>query len=151
MHHTKTKGDIGLVKVIADLTLKGYVPCIPLSEHQTYDLIAVSRNGKAFRLQVKYATLKRNGTIEVRFRRNWSDKNGTHTEHYSKDEFDYYAIYCQEKNSVLYVPNTHDCPKAIRFNRAANNQKKNVNWFKNYLDLMGASETIRCTPEMVKT
>ncbi|MFC1480602.1 group I intron-associated PD-(D/E)XK endonuclease, partial [Candidatus Omnitrophota bacterium] len=41
MHHTKSKADLGLAKVIADLIQKGYVPCIPLSEHQPYDLLAV--------------------------------------------------------------------------------------------------------------
>ncbi|MBL7155978.1 MAG: hypothetical protein ISS90_02435 [Candidatus Omnitrophica bacterium] len=152
MHHTKHKGDLGLAKVIGDLIKKGHVPCVPLSEHQPYDLVAVLIDGSIIRLQVKYATLKNNGTVEVRFRRNWSDKKGVHTEWYNKNEFDYYAIYCPEKDVVLYVPNAPDCPKAIRFDRAANNQKQSVKWANDYLEIKReSSETIRHTPEMVKT
>ena len=141
-----------MAKVISDLVEKGHVPCIPLSEHQPYDLVAILNDGASIKIQVKYATLKNNGTVEVRFRRNWSDKNGTHSEHYGEQEFDYYAVYCPEKETVLYVPNSSDCPKAIRFDKSANNQKQNIKWANNYLDIKReSSETIRHTPEMVKT
>jgi len=152
MHHTKRKADIGVAKVIADLTEKSYVPCIPLSEHQAYDIVAVHEKGEAIRIQVKYATLKPNGTVEVRYRRNWSDSNGAHTECYKKEEFDYYAIYCPEKNTVVYIPNSSSCPKAIRFDKTGNNQMQSVKWANNYLEIKReSSETIRHTPEMVKT
>jgi hypothetical protein len=135
VHHTKSKGDIGLAKVIADLMLKGYTPCIPLSEHQPYDLVAVGKGGKVFKLQVKYASLKPNGTVEIRFRSSWADKNGSHIRHYRKEEFDLYAIYCPEKEAVLYIPNSSTCPKAVRFDITMNNQKRNVKWAKEYLCL----------------
>ena len=152
VHHTKAKADIGLTKVIADLTVKEYIPCIPLSEHQPYDIVAIAKNGLAFKFQVKYASLKKNGTIEVGFRTSWADKNGTHIRHYSKNQFDYYAIYCPERDIVLYLPNSPNCPKVLRFDKPANNQKQHVNWFNDYLDLKReSSETIRCTPETVKT
>jgi len=152
LHHTKFKADVGLAKVLSDLTSKGYVPCLPLSEHQPYDIVAVSQSGKVFKLQVKYSALKSNKTVEVRFRTSWADKNGTHTKHYSREQFDYYAVYCPEKEIVLYVRNSPDCPKAIRFEKAANNQKYDVKWAKDYLKLdRESSETIRCTPETVKT
>jgi hypothetical protein len=152
LHHTKSKGDIGLAKVIADLTVKGYVACIPLSEHQPYDIVVIGKSGEAIKLQVKYASLRSNGTIEVRFRRSWADKNGAHSEHYSEDEFDYYAIYCPEKDIVLYVLNSVDCPKVLRFEKTANSQDRYVKWANDYLELSReSSETIRCTPEMVKT
>lgn len=38
-HHTKIKGDIGLVKAIAELTELNYIVSIPISEHQHYDII----------------------------------------------------------------------------------------------------------------
>ncbi|HPM42829.1 MAG TPA: group I intron-associated PD-(D/E)XK endonuclease [Candidatus Omnitrophota bacterium] len=152
MHHTKTKADIGVAKVIGDLAIKGYVPCIPLSEHQPYDIVAVSKDGCSYKLQVKYASLKANGTIDVSFRTSWADKNGTHIRHYAKKDFDYYALYCAEKDIVLYVPNDPGCPKAIRFEKAANNQNHSVKWANDYLKLeRESSETTRCTPETVKT
>ena len=102
MHHTKYKGDIGLARVISDLIEKGYVPCIPLSEHQPYDLVVVLDKGVTVKLQVKYAALKKNGSVEVRFRRNWSDKNGTHSEAYKEKEFDFLEniIDCRIINSI---------------------------------------------------
>ena len=152
MHHTKAKADIGLAKVIADLMTKGHIPCIPLSEHQPYDLVVVLGNGEIVKLQVKYAQLKKNGTVDVKFRTSWADKQGIHTRHYQEQDFDYYAIYCPEKEQVLYVVNTFDCPKSIRFDKPANNQHKNVKWADAYTDIRKeSSETIRHTPAMVKT
>jgi hypothetical protein len=152
LHHTKFKADIGVAKTITDLLSKGHIPCIPLSEHQPYDLVVVLKDGKTIRMQVKYATLKKNGTIEVKFRTMWVDKNGMHTRYYKDDDFDYYAIYCPNKEKVLYVSNTTDCPRAIRFEKPSNNQLKNVKWANDYLDIKWeSSETIRRRPEKVKT
>lgn len=152
MHHTKVKADIGVAKVIADLLIKGYIPCIPLSEHQPYDIVAVIDNGKTIKLQVKYATLMKNGTIEVKFRTSWADRHGTHIKHYEVKDFDYYAIYCPEKDKVFYVYNSPDCPKALRFDRAGNNQSKYIHWADDFLVLKTkSSETIRHTSEMTKT
>jgi len=151
LHHTKFKADIGAAKCIADLVSKGYVPCIPLSEHQPYDIVAVLDNGSAVKLQVKYAAL-RNGVAEVKFRTSWADKHGSHTKHYNKDDFDFYAIYCPDKDKVLYVPNSSDCPKIIRFEKTLNNQEKYVKWANDYQVIKReSSETIRHTPVKVKT
>ena len=151
MHHTKFKADIGVAKCIADLASKGYVPCIPLSEHQPYDIVAVLDNGPAIKIQVKYAALK-NGVVEIKFRTSWADKHGSHTKHYNKDDFDFYAIYCPEKDKVLYVPNSSNSPKIIRFEKTLNNQGKNVKWADDYQVIKReSSETIRHTPVKVKT
>ncbi len=151
MHHTKAKADLGVAKTIADLVQKGYVPCMPLSEHQAYDIVAVN-NGNIVKLQVKYATLQENGTIEIKFRTSWADKHGTHMKRYSESDFDYFAIYCPEKELVLYVPNKKDAPKILRFEKALNNQAKHIKWASDYLEIKReSSETIRHTPVMVKT
>ena len=145
MHHTKFKADIGVAKVIADLTVKGYVPCIPLSEHQPYDIVAIDNNGKSIKLQVKYATLKNNGIVEVKFRRTWVDNNGIHSEHYSENEFDYYAIYCPEKDKVLYIQNKDNCPKSIRFEKTNNNQSKHIKWADDYSELRESPQRLYAT------
>ena len=88
-----------------------------------------------FKLQIKYAALKKNGTIEIRYRTSWADKNGSHIKKYKEQDFDYYAIYCYEKDIVLYIPNKLDCPKAISFSKPSNNQKEFVKWAKDYLVL----------------
>jgi hypothetical protein len=72
--------------------------------------------------------------------------------HYNKNAFDYYAIYCPDKNIVVYIPNSYNCPKAIRFDKPRNNQRKFVKWANDYLEIKReSSETIRHTPETVKT
>jgi hypothetical protein len=145
LHHTKFKADIGVAKTIADLTAKGYVPCIPLPEHQPYDIVVVDKNGEAVKLQVKYATLKGNGTIDVKFRTSWVDKHGTHIRRYSEKEFEYYAIYCPEKEVVLYIPNTLDCPKSLRFEKPRNNQDKYVKWAQDYLHINESPQRLNAT------
>jgi len=135
LHHTKVKADIGVAKVIADLVQKGHVPCIPLSEHQPYDIVAILKNGKAVKLQVKYSALFGSGIVEVKFRTSWADKHGTHMRAYKLQDFDYYAIYCPENEVVLYIPNSTNCPKVVRFSKTANNQTKYVKWANDYLDI----------------
>ncbi len=139
LHHTKCKADLGVAKTIADLMERGHIPCIPLSEHQPYDLVVVLGDQRVVRLQVKYAALKKNGTIHLGFRTSWADRHGTHMKRYSQDEFDYYALFCPEKNCVLYVPNTENCPKVIRFERSHNSQTKYVKWANDYLELGNGS------------
>jgi hypothetical protein len=53
-HHTKTKGDLAVAIVIADLTKKGYGIFLHLSEHLPIDLIAY-KDEKCFRIQCKYS------------------------------------------------------------------------------------------------
>jgi hypothetical protein len=135
MHHTKNKADIGVTQVIADLTSKGFVPCIPLSEHQPYDLVAVNDNGKLLKLQVKYASLMKNGCVEVKSKTVWADRNGNHIRKYRRSDFDYYAIYCPTKKVILYIPNTSNCPTYVRFEKTKNNQNMHVRWAEEYLNL----------------
>jgi hypothetical protein len=52
-HHTKNKGDLGLVQAMADLTAKGWAILVPLTEHEAFDLVAY-RDGRFLRVQVKY-------------------------------------------------------------------------------------------------
>ena len=39
MHHTKDKGDLGLTKIISDLTEKEFKVLLPISEHLPFDLV----------------------------------------------------------------------------------------------------------------
>ncbi len=134
-HHTKSKADLGLAKVIADLVRRGWTPCIPLSEHQAYDLVAVSGQGRTIKLQVKYAGLKKNGVIDVKVSTSWADRNGNHMRRYRASDFDYYAIYCPEKEMILYAPNKRSGPKTIRFERSGNNQSMHIRWAKAFTEL----------------
>lgn len=114
MHHTKHKGDIATAKTILDLTQKGYVVFAPvICENARFDLIAY-KDSKCYRIQCKYSIL---GIANNKT--NWADKNGTHSKTYSKEDFDYYAVYLPEIDKVCY-PSTdfigikirHQVPKS---------------------------------------
>jgi hypothetical protein len=65
----------------------------------------------------------------------WVDRHGFHSRRYHENQFDYYALYCPEKELVLYIPNTVNCPTVVRFDRTSNNQQKHVKWAKAYRKL----------------
>ncbi len=100
-HHTKEKGDLGVLKAQADLAERGYIVCSPLTEHASFD-IAIYRDGRFTRVQVKYVTAK-NGVIKADFRSRWSDSHGAYVKAPDKSEVDLYCIYCPETNRCYYV------------------------------------------------
>jgi PD-(D/E)XK endonuclease len=101
-HHTKDKGDLGVAHAIADLADQGFVVLTALTEHAPFDLVAYGA-GAFIRVQVKYRALSSSGTIEVQFRRIWSDANGRHVQHVEKDEIDVVCIYCPDTRSCYYI------------------------------------------------
>jgi hypothetical protein len=107
-HHTKDKGDLGVAHAIADLADQGFVVLTALTEHAPFDLVAY-RDGRFFRIQVKYRALSSSGTIEVQFRRTWSDASGRHVQAIDKEEIDFICIYCPDTRSCHYID-----PKAFR-------------------------------------
>lgn len=133
-HHTKNKGDLGVLKVKCDLCSKGYVILSPETEHAPFDLVAY--RGKNFkRVQVKYRSVK-NGAVEVSFRTTWADKNGSHIKHYDLSEIDVIAIYCPDTDKCYYL-NPRNFNKAIRLRveTPKNNQSINVKFANDYLEV----------------
>lgn len=130
-HHTKDKGDLGVVMVIADLVRHGVDVYVPLSEHQPSDLIAADRRGRIARVQVKYRTLERTGIVSIDFRNTYSDSHGVHSKLADHSQFDCYAVYCPQTEKVYYL-RIDDIPKeskqyvSLRIVPTANNQKKKV-------------------------
>jgi hypothetical protein len=125
---TKLKGDIGLTKVIADLTEKGYEISIPLAEHMPYDLIFhdVDGTGKLYRLQVKYSA--RN---TVKCATSYLTKNGTITSKYETEDFEYYAIYLPDIKECVYLPNKNK--NNVKVRTVANSKcYNNFIWWEDY-------------------
>ena len=102
-HHTKDKGDIGLVKAISDLTEKGFSILTPLSEHLPFDFVAYhTENEKLYRVQSKYSTM-RNNKIEVRLRTSYNSRKGCVSTRYKEGSFDVISVYCPETSIVYYL------------------------------------------------
>ena len=57
-HHTKNKGDLGVLKAKCDLFEKGYLTLSPDSEHCPFDIV-IWKNGVFKTVQVKYREVKK--------------------------------------------------------------------------------------------
>lgn len=130
-HHTKTKGDIGVLKVQCSLAENGYTVLLPLTEHASYDLVA-EKAGAFRRIQVKYRSAY-NGKIEVTFKNTWSDKSGRHVVQVDKNEVDLYAVYCPDTDKVYYFdPKEFSASITLRFTLPRNNNQKGFHLADNY-------------------
>ena len=99
-HHTKSKGDLGVLKAQADLAQQGYMVLLPLTEHQQFDLV-VYKDSQFKRVQVKYRSAI-GGKLHINFRSVWSDQHGIHTIPIDKTQVDLYCIYCPETDQCYY-------------------------------------------------
>ena len=123
MHHTKDKGDLGVLKAQVYLFEQGYMILLPQTEHAPFDIVAY-KNGVFKRVQVKYKSVDRRGSITVHFRSSWSDKNGIHSKKVNKSEIDLYCIYCPEIDSCYYLnPKEFDKSVTLRVEAPRNSQK----------------------------
>lgn len=132
-HHTKTKGDIGVLKAQCELAIQGFTILNPLTEHSSYDLVA-EKDGNFKRVQVKYRSLEKDGAIRVSFTSSWADKNGSHTNKVDKSLIDLYAVYCPETDKVYFFnPSDFKEHVTLRVNAPKNNQSIGINLAEDFL------------------
>ena len=128
VHHTKFKGDLGVLKAQLDLFEQGFTIFVPLTEHCPFDLVAY-KNGEFRRVQVKYRSVDRFGKIDVKFSTCWTDKQGTHTNPINKGDVDLYCVYCPDTDDCYYLePGQFGSNASLRVEAPKNNQAKNVNF-----------------------
>jgi len=126
MHHTKQKGDLGVLKAQLDLFEQGFILLNPMTEHAPFDLVAY-KDKKFLRIQVKYKSVDKTGSITVHFRSCWADKNGTHMQAVDKREVDIYCIYCPDTDECYYFnPSEFKRSVTLRVEMPKNNQSKNI-------------------------
>ncbi len=127
-HHTKDKGDLGVLKAQIDLFEQGFTILAPLTEHCPFDLVAY-RDGEFRRVQVKYRALDRFGKVGVKFSTSWADRHGTHTSPIDKDEVDLYCIYCPDTDECYYLrPADFGSNASLRVRTPKNGQTKGVHF-----------------------
>jgi hypothetical protein len=127
MHHTKTKGDIGVGFVVADLLENGIVPALPMSEHLPFDIVAISACSHISRVSVKYREKNKYGCVVVPLSSVWADKKGNHVKKADKSLFDVTAIYCPDTKKVYYVRNDETNEAiSLRIDKPKNNQMINI-------------------------
>jgi len=132
-HHTKDKGDTGVGFVIADLMSKNIQVCIPISEHQPYDLVGIRSNGTTIKISVKYRKASE-GTVDIQFKSVYSDSRGSHSEFTDKSCIDLMAIYCPDTQKVYYInPSNFNLAVSLRISPTKNNQTKGILFADSYL------------------
>jgi hypothetical protein len=124
-HHTKEKGDLGVVCAVADMVRKGFIVLNPMTEHAPFDLVAYDHE-RFYRVQVKYRAVV-NGTIRLPFTSSWADRHGTHTLHMDKGSVDVVCIYCPDTDRCYYIdPRQHRRAVTLRLAPTRNRQAKGV-------------------------
>ena len=127
-HHTKRKGDLGVLKAQVDLFEQGFTICMPQTEHSPFDLVAY-RKGEFRRVQVKYRKIDKNGKIDVKFSTCWTDKAGTHTVPIDKAEIDIFCVYCPDTDECYYLdPNHFRANATLRVEAPKNGQVKGIQY-----------------------
>lgn len=132
-HHTKNKGDLGVLKAQVALSEQGYTILIPLSEHQSFDIVAY-KDSIFKRVQAKYRCLRKDGTLEIPFKSSWSDSNGVHTRKADKSAIDLYVIYCPDTDQCYFLdPHVFGDVVILRVNAPKNNQTKGIHLASDFL------------------
>ncbi len=127
-HHTKDKGDLGVLKAQIDLFEQGFTILAPLTEHCPFDLVAY-RDGEFRRVQVKSRAVDRFGKVGVKFSTCWADRHGTHTSPIDKDEVDLYCIYCPDTDECYYLrPADFGSNASLRVRTPKNGQTKGIHF-----------------------
>jgi hypothetical protein len=125
-HHTKDKGDLGVLKAQADMGEQGYLIMFPMTEHAPFDLV-IYKDFKFKRVQVRHRAVSKFGTMNVAFYSVWSDKRGVHVKPMNKEEIDVICVYCPNTKECYYFdPAKHGKSISIRVHPSKNNQKKHV-------------------------
>ena len=133
MHEKKAKGDIGVVFVIANLTEQGWNVSLPITEHASYDLIA-EKQGICKRVQVRYTT-PCNGSLRVKLRSCWSDKNGIHTRLRRTEDFDILAVFNPSSKESYFIDSkdfTNISCLTLRLAETKNNQITGIRMVQEY-------------------
>ncbi|MCI0763617.1 group I intron-associated PD-(D/E)XK endonuclease [Bacillus sp. TL12] len=134
-HHTKTKGDLGVLKAQVDLYEKGYMILVPYTEHSPFDLV-IYKDGVFKRVQVKYRELNEKGILEIRFRSSYSTSNGVAIKSVDKEEIDIYCVYCPQTDLCYYFnPGAFGKSISLRIDPPKNQQEKNIKLANEYREL----------------
>lgn len=127
----KAKGDIAELAVAKKFIEDGWRVLFPYGENHPYDL-AVEKNKRFLRVQVKYATPK-NGVLEVNCRssNNWSIL------HYTSKEIDLIAVYNPKDQKIYYIPvsKINHSELKLRIEPSKNNQKSKIHFAEDFSEL----------------
>lgn len=132
--NTKRIGNIGEARVLMEFVKWGIPIYIQFGDTERADYIA-DFNNKLNRIQVKTAEkLSKDKTSFTVHLYSLTTKNGKQVQTpYSKDEVDYFAIYCIESDTLILYPNNESVEAlCVRLCSTKNNQTKGVHYASDY-------------------
>ncbi len=142
VHHTKNKGDLGVLHAKVDLFEKCFLLLMPQTEHAPFDLVAY-RDERFFRVQVKYRAAV-DGRVSFGLSTCWADRHGVHTTPIDKRSIDLLCIYCPDTRACYYVdPHAVKSSVRLRITPARNQQVKNI---RGACDFTGIPDTVLGVP-----
>lgn len=97
------KGVKGLIKVLDDVSDRGLYAFPAFDDHSPVDVVVMTRDGRMFRLQVKYREPMANKTVERYELHARSMVNGKAVP-IDRSLIDGWAVYLQGRNCVMYIP-----------------------------------------------
>lgn len=135
MHHTGSKGDIGVARVTADLIESGYHVLMPVDSTSPFDLVT-HRDGVFTKIQVKYRSLT-DGVIAVEARRAIISNSKRVRRDMTVDEADVIAVYCPETKLCYYIPMGKFSASGfnLRVESPKNGQSQGINWAKDFVGM----------------
>jgi len=96
------KGEVGELKVAADLLERGYEVLEPVSQNCPYDLVTQNlETGEFYTVQVKFAQLEEDGKISTTFQR--KSLGGKENTRKTNEKFDIAAVYCPQLKKCYYI------------------------------------------------
>jgi hypothetical protein len=124
MHHTGSKGDIGVARAIADLIERGYDVMIPFDSTSPFDLIAY-KDKRFIRISVKYRKTAKGGTLAVPAERTIiANSKIVRT---ANREIDLICIFHPDSGRCYYLlPSPSRNVQKIRVTPTLNGQRKGV-------------------------
>lgn len=105
-HHTKDKGDYGVLKAQVDLFEKGYTILSPQTEHAPFDLVAY-KDGQFERVQVKYVSVNSSGVLSILLRSSYANSKKIIKKAIDKNLIDLYCVYCPDTDECYYFRPQH--------------------------------------------
>ncbi|WP_367389101.1 group I intron-associated PD-(D/E)XK endonuclease [Lewinella sp. LCG006] len=131
-HHTKSLGDLGILKAQLDLFEKGFIVAIPQTEHAPFDLM-IHKGGVSRTVQVKARSVDSRGNLNINFSSTYSDSKRMHNVAVDKKYIDIYCVYCPDTDKCYYFdPNQFNKSVCLRVEIPKNNQRQNVNFADDY-------------------
>jgi hypothetical protein len=130
MSITNKKGDIGEAAFFFKATEKGYWAA-KMPQDCPYDFV-LDRGQGLERIQVKYRSAKKNGSIQVN---SYNESNSSFRSY--KDVVDQFAVYVAETKEVYLIPAdkvTKNVASIFRLSPTKNNQSKGVTLITEFIE-----------------